>query len=325
MNIKKLESGKWQADIRINTKRKRKSFATKAEATRWIHNLKNLESQGFDWNPKQKEKRRLLELCDIWYELHGKNLNDKGRKNKLISIVSALGNPIYTELSQMDFLAYRATRLDNGISICTVNKELTYLKALFNFLISAEIIESNPLANTKKLKETQQDLRYLENHEIALLLETIKGMNQRTYLASLIGFATGARWSEIENLTLENIKNKAIYFNKTKNKKARTVPLSNELFSTIKTYLREHHSVNPSYETFERAIKVSEIQLPKGQMTHVMRHSFASHYIKNGGDILELKELLGHSTINMTMRYAHLAPGKLEKVIRLNPLAEWTP
>ncbi len=60
-------------------------------------------------------------------------------------------------------------------------------------------------------------------------------------------------------------------------------------------------------------------------MTHVMRHSFASHYIKNGGDILELKELLGHSTINMTMRYAHLAPGKLEKVIRLNPLSEWTP
>jgi site-specific recombinase XerD len=59
-------------------------------------------------------------------------------------------------------------------------------------------------------------------------------------------------------------------------------------------------------------------------MTHVMRHTFASHYIKNGGDVLELKQLLGHTTLEMTMRYAHLAPNKTDKVLKLNPITEWT-
>ena len=56
-------------------------------------------------------------------------------------------------------------------------------------------------------------------------------------------------------------------------------------------------------------------------MTHVLRHSFASHFMMNGGNILTLQKILGHSTLAMTIRYAHLAPDYLDEARKLNPLA----
>jgi len=62
-------------------------------------------------------------------------------------------------------------------------------------------------------------------------------------------------------------------------------------------------------------------KLPKGQAAHVLRHSFASHFVMNGGDILTLQKILGHSTINMTMRYSHLSVGHLTEALKNNPLS----
>lgn len=71
---------------------------------------------------------------------------------------------------------------------------------------------------------------------------------------------------------------------------------------------------------FRVALERSKISLPDGQMTHVLRHTFASHFMMNGGNILTLQRILGHSTVTMTMRYAHLAPDHLQEAVRLNPL-----
>lgn len=56
-----------------------------------------------------------------------------------------------------------------------------------------------------------------------------------------------------------------------------------------------------------------------GQMTHILRHTFASHYMM--GEVA-LQRILGHSSITMTMRYAHLSPEHLESAMRLSPLAQ---
>lgn len=75
------------------------------------------------------------------------------------------------------------------------------------------------------------------------------------------------------------------------------------------------------YFQFLSVMDKTSIVLPRGQLTHVLRHTFAAHFMMSGGNILALQKILGHHDIKMTMRYAHLAPDHLETALRLNPLA----
>lgn len=78
-----------------------------------------------------------------------------------------------------------------------------------------------------------------------------------------------------------------------------------------------------AYSAFIEALERTKIQLPNGQATHVLRHTFASHFMMNGGNILALQRILGHSSLQMTMRYAHLSPDHLSEARTLNPLTRW--
>lgn len=68
-------------------------------------------------------------------------------------------------------------------------------------------------------------------------------------------------------------------------------------------------------------LALTDIELAEGQMTHVLRHTFASHFMMNGGNILVLQRILGHANIRETMRYAHFAPDHLEEAALLNPIS----
>ncbi|WP_256574653.1 tyrosine-type recombinase/integrase [Pseudomonas sp. PA15(2017)] len=61
------------------------------------------------------------------------------------------------------------------------------------------------------------------------------------------------------------------------------------------------------------------IKLPKGQAAQALRHTFASHFIQNGGNIVTLQRILGQSSLAMAMRYAHLAPDHLQDALRFGP------
>lgn len=70
-------------------------------------------------------------------------------------------------------------------------------------------------------------------------------------------------------------------------------------------------------------LALTDIQLAEGQKTHVLRHTFASHFMINSGNILVLQQILGHANIRETMRYAHFAPDHLEDAVILNTLANF--
>jgi site-specific recombinase XerD len=109
------------------------------------------------------------------------------------------------------------------------------------------------------------------------------------------------------------------------------VPVDESLIEWLNNHLKgrndEHGTATMrvfvyGYAAFREAIDECGIELPKGQLTHVLRHTFASHFTMNGGNILVLQRILGHSSLTMTMRYAHLAPEHLQEARLLNPMAK---
>jgi integrase len=327
MSIKK-DGEKWLVDVYANGragKRIRKRFDTKLEAARYEKYVLANISQSKDWNPSKPDSRKLSELIYVWFKLSGIHLKDgERRKVKLIHLASALGDPAAKVLKANHFVAYRSARIAAGISPKTMNNELGYLNSLYNGLKSiGEIDYGNPLDGVKMIKLDERELSWLTTEQIKTLLETMDtfSLNPHVKLITKISLATGARWGEAEVLTVDKLQDGKLTFTKTKSGKNRSIPVSTELFSEIREHLKEYGSFSNSISSFARALKAAKIQLPKGQAAHVLRHSFASHFMMNGGDILTLQKILGHSTINMTMRYAHLSADHLINAMQKNPLS----
>ncbi len=328
MGLQKLEDG-WKLDIRPGGrygKRIRRTFKTKKDAQRFEAWAKTQATQKEDWEPPVRDPRRLKDLVKEWYGHHGKTLKDgKNRKKKLDTIANHLDNPLARDIKAEVFTKYRSQRLDGGVSANTMNHELAYLKAMFNELRRiGKWDKPNPLANTRMLKFDEKEMTFLDGNEIKMLLDELK--NRRSldaYYITRICLETGARWSEAETLRAESVHPDRIVYSGTKSGKTRTVPINKELHDLVK--LKDRGRLfKPSYESFKVSIDNLDIELPKGQMTHVLRHTFASHFIMNGGNILTLQKTLGHSTLMMTMKYAHLAPNHLEEVKTLNPIRKTT-
>lgn len=111
-----------------------------------------------------------------------------------------------------------------------------------------------------------------------------------------------------------------VTYTKTKGKRNRSIPISEELFNSLPK--KAGHLFPSCYAAFRIALKRTNIKLPDRQCSHVLRHTFASHFMMKGGNILVLQRILGHTDIKMTMRYAHFAPEHLDDALRLNPLSE---
>ena len=145
---------------------------------------------------------------------------------------------------------------------------------------------------------------------------------------SKICLATGARWSEAEELRDTQVKDGLIEYARTKSGKTRAVPIDERLEAEILDHAKKNGAAGRifgySISAFREGVERAGLTLPDGQMTHVLRHTFASHFMMNGGNILTLRRVLGHANVTMTMRYSHLSPEHLQEANNLNPLARLT-
>ncbi|MCD9497590.1 tyrosine-type recombinase/integrase [Photobacterium carnosum] len=320
MSIKSIPGG-YEVDCRPQGRsgtRYRKKFKTKSEAThfeRWLISTKNQK----EWIHKTTEKRSLIMLIDLWFKYYGQQLKcgEKDVKH-LLKLDNELGNPKAFEVTKALVSDYRANQLAKGRKATTINRNHSRLSSVFTVLIKAgEINCDHPLTGLLQLKEPSREMGFLSIDEIKILLAALDGDALKIAKLSL---ATGARWGEAANLKNAHLVAGKVIYVDTKNGRNRTVPIKPALFKEIVTG-KSGNVFKPCYKEFYQILKSLNFDLPKGQAAHVLRHTFASHFIMNGGNILILQKILGHSSILQTMTYAHLAPDYLNDAMELNPLA----
>ncbi|CAI0721794.1 Tyrosine recombinase XerC [Serratia marcescens] len=323
MSIKKLDDGRYEVDVRpqgSEGKRIRRKFDSKGEASIFErHILVNYHNK--DWLEKPADRRKLTALLDLWWVFHGKSHErgeiERGRLTAIIAILAEMGVVRADQLTKKAILNYRVHMLNEGLKASSVNRHHAILSGMFTKLIEAEEYHSeHPFKGIKQLKEAQTEMAFLSTEEIGTLIDLLDGDDRKAVLVCL---ATGGRWGEVATLKGEHIINNMLTFMKTKNGKRRTIPVSGELVNLVKVKATGPLYA-PNYDNVRNVLRKMKPDLPEGQAVHVFRHTFATHFMMNGGNIITLQRILGHSKIQQTMIYAHFAPDFLQDAVTLNPL-----
>ena len=328
MALEQLPDGRWRVDIEpIKGKRFRKTLKTKAEALRFEAVCRSKCIEIPDWSPKPKDKRRLSELIDRWAVVHSHTLADGADRYRLLkSIAQDLGDPIALSMTGNQYAEYRANLLQVGANMKTLNNRLSYLRSVFNILFQlGEIDYPNPLARVRPLRLQERELTYLTEDQVLELFRFIylRCKTPHVAMVATICLATGARWGEAQALTSNSIRSGFVVFANTKSKKVRAVPVDPVLERHIHEHFKQHGNFSNCRNSFDKALKASGLVIPAGQSSHILRHTFASRFIMNGGNILVLQRILGHSSLAMTMRYAHLAPEHLQDALTFGPVRDF--
>ena len=258
---------------------------------------------------------------------------------------------LLTAIRYVDLVGYRnhlkRKPTPGGIrSVASINREIACLRHLFSEALDWEMVKKNPFDKGKSLlqKEDNERLRYLEESEIErLLAECPKHLR---YIA-VCAINTGMDRGELLNLKWSQIRNDHIYLPKYKTRPKRQVTITADLrhlFSEIRrnqelrseyvfTYAASEDKLKGRVPVRRRkgpapvAGKIKSIKTAFGASLKRagiedfrfkdLRHTFASHFVMRGGTLKELQELMGHKTMNMTLRYAHLSREHKKKAVSL--------
>jgi integrase len=207
----------------------------------------------------------------------------------------------------------------------TVNRELACLKKIINRLVRQDILTTNPVSKVKFFNEDNLQTRSLSYSEEKLYL---MACSQPLQDFAVLMLDTGMRPEEIRNLKVSDVDltKRYLEIRKGKTKSAqRRIPLTGRAFEILETRLRNHKSefVFPG----QRAAKDKDVPIVKLNSAHYgalrrsgvvkfrlydLRHTFATRQAEAGTDLVTLASLLGHSRLEMVMRYAH--PSKNHKI-----------
>ena len=199
------------------------------------------------------------------------------------------------------------------IAKATINRELATLKAFFNMAIRDGKTDVNPVKEVKFFKEDDKKERILNPEEIQRLLAECNGHLKPI---AIIALNTGMRLREILYLKWDNVNfNRNIIIvtkTNTKNKKTKRIPMNGLVVETLQGVERKpeyvfcdpktggpYHSIKT---TFGKALKRAGLE---GVRFHDLRHTAATMMVISGVDLVTVKEILGHFSIEMTMHYAH--------------------
>jgi integrase len=236
----------------------------------------------------------------------------------LRKLEAEFGSTSLADLSAWRIERWKAKRRKQ-VAPGTVNRDLTLLKAMLTKAVAWKLLDRSPASDVRYLPENNARLRYLATDEIERLLSAARADVAR-WLEPAIIFAihTGLRQGELLNLRWRDLDLTVglLTVQLAKNNEKRHIPLNRDVREVVDTLPHYGEWVlawpwgdrvpdTTLYAAFGRACHAASIT---DFRWHDLRHTFASHLVMAGVDLRTVQELLGHKSLEMTMRYSHLAP-----------------
>ncbi len=319
--FKRKPDGVYYIDYHFKGRRLRESTGTKSrkEAEKCLHSRMGEVVQG-------KFKLESVDRIPHFKEFSVKYM-EWAKENKrswerdfysLKNLLPVFGDKKLAEIHPFHVESYKIQR-KSQVKPATVNREVALLKRILNLAIVWRVIQANPIRDVKLLKEPRIHEAFLSEVETSKLIEACKIPLKWIVITAL---HTGMRRGEILNMKWENINLKAGYITitETKNGEIRHVPLNQTMKKMIAGLPRISNFVfakkdGSAYAWINRSWRNAKVKADINCRFHDLRHTYASHLVMNGVDLMTVKELLGHKTLAMIQRYAHLSGDHKQRAV----------
>lgn len=223
--------------------------------------------------------------------------------------VGQFGERYLANVKKSDILDARDDLVAEGKKPSTINRYMAVLSSVFSHGVERDWVEINPCYRIKRLKDNANRGHVLTKEEETRLFNELASYGGGTVWLALFALETGARLSECENLTADNIdaKRKTMTFRGTKNGEDRTVPMSSLALSIVQEHAFYYHRQVWEFATEKAGLK--------GFRFHDLRHTFITRAIERGVSTAKVAAYVGHKTLAMTAKYTHLDTRDLGDVV----------
>lgn len=342
MEIIKTKNGefRYKEKVRLDSGRTlTKTFVRKTDAIAWKRKVEFEKVQGILGVKAKIESRPFDQVAELWFAKASREVGSRTianfKSNLRGKVIPHFGKTDVASISLTDIEKLKHGLVDKGLNPKTINKVMTMVRQIFIFAHEREYVAALPFSRSLLMKTYNNGFKFYEEWEIRQLL---RGKDQSIWPIVFLAVHTGMRLGEILGLCWDKVNYssnrieiqrtlgaRGVMQNRTKSGKPRYFPLSpklTEFFKEHRKYQRNPEfvfttesgdSFNPDhfcqryFHPYCKKVGVRMIRF------HDLRHTFASHFMMKGGNIWELKELLGHHDFEMTQIYAHLSPNHLEK------------
>lgn len=206
-----------------------------------------------------------------------------------------------------------------GNSNATINRKMAALSKLLRKAYKMGTIHSLP--EFRRQKERAGRIRFLDHDEEERLFAAIRKRSEDAWRLSIFLVDTGCRLGEALNLTWNDVQGGRASFWITKSARSRTVPLTKRALSVVKIPKNGYEGPFAMLRqaSFRAIWNEAKMEVGMGDddqlVPHALRHTCASRLVQGGIDLRRVQMWLGHQTLTMTMRYAHLATNDLDPCV----------
>ena len=331
----------WWVDLRVNHARYRKRSPenSKTGAQAYEASLRHKLARGEQLVAAAGQEQTFGEFSEVWFSTYvvSNNKPSEQRTKQLIlksSLIPFFGKMRLGAISKKEIELYKAFEQKKQISSKTINNRLAVLRKCLATGYDWDILRSAP-PKIKALKSPPPTTVFLTPNEAEILVANATGTVREMILMAL---KTGLRQGELRGLQWEaidwenrvlTVRHSFCEYTQTltspKSNRARHVPLDNDLHELLNARRRSSGYVFTNgqgrpfpQQSHLRCLRHAQESAGLRKIGwHTLRHTFATHLVARGAPLRTVQELLGHSTITMTMRYAHVAASDLRAAINL--------